>query len=205
MNKPIETIIIILACYLFGSIPFGLLIGLSRGVDIRKLGSGNIGATNVLRILGKGPGILVFVMDTFKGLAAVLISKAFHLSDYLIVAGAFASVIGHTFSPFLGFKGGKGVATSLGVIFGLNWIIALIAFVLWGIIVAITRYVSLSSIIASSSVPLMMMFWKEMHVPIPFQAVAIIAVLGIILKHIPNIKRLLNGTEPKIGTKVKLN
>ena len=203
MNEITKTIIIILACYLFGSIPFGLLVGLSRGVDIRKLGSGNIGATNVLRILGKKAGIMVFLLDTLKGLGAVLICRYFfknhNYMDYLIVAGALASVAGHTLSPFLKFKGGKGVATSLGVMFGLNWVIALIAFAIWGIVVAITKYVSLGSIIGSSSVPIMMIFWKNPKIPPAFMFIGVLAALAILLKHIPNIKRLLNGTEPKIG------
>ncbi|MCE5199202.1 MAG: glycerol-3-phosphate 1-O-acyltransferase PlsY [Armatimonadota bacterium] len=190
--------------YLLGAIPFGLIIGLSRGIDIRKLGSGNIGASNVLRTLGTGPAVAVFFFDTVKGLAAVIIAHAFGLNPYLVVACGLMSIFGHTFSVFLGFKGGKGVATSLGVIIGLNPVIAGIAFVIWSILVAVTRYISLASIVATIWVALAMVFWKSMGVPIPYQALACVAALAIILKHTSNMKRLINGTEAKIGQKVDL-
>src|SRR5664279_3080075 len=139
----------LVACYLMGAIPFGLIIGkVTRGVDIRDFGSGNIGFTNVLRTLGPGPGAAVFFFDTFKGFAAVLLCQRLGLNDYLIVTGGILSIIGHSFSIFLKFQGGKGVATSLGMIIGLNPIIAVIAFALWLLIVAVTRIVSIASIIA---------------------------------------------------------
>ena len=162
--------IALVGCYILGSIPFGLIVGkLVKGIDIRDYGSGNIGTSNVQRILGTGPAILVFVLDTGKGLAAVLVCANLglgaSLTPWIVVAGAMLSILGHTFSVFLNFKGGKGVATSLGVIIGLNWQIALIAFVGWILIVAVTRYVSIASILASSSVPLQMVFWKSQTGP----------------------------------------
>ncbi len=192
------------ACYLFGAIPFGLIVGLMRGVDIRKFGSGNIGASNVLRTLGKGPALMVFVLDTAKGLLAVLLCQWLGLNQYWIVAGGLLSVLGHTFSVFLSFQGGKGVATSLGVIIGISPIIAAIAFGLWLVVLGIGRIISVASIIASVSVPLQMVFWKSMHVHPAYQALAGVAALAIVLKHIPNIKRLAGGTEPRIGQKVPL-
>ncbi|MGB9620670.1 MAG: glycerol-3-phosphate acyltransferase, partial [Armatimonadota bacterium] len=117
------------ASYLLGAIPFGLIVGkLTRGIDIRQFGSGNIGASNVLRTLGPGPALLVFALDTAKGLAAVEICRRFGLSEWWIVAGGLLSVFGHTFSVFLAFKGGKGVATALGVVIGLCPVIAAVGF-----------------------------------------------------------------------------
>lgn len=202
-------ILALLGCYLAGAIPFGLIIGKTlRGIDIRDFGSGNIGASNVLRTLGTGPALLVFFFDTVKGLAAVLVCRKLFgdasPGSYWVVAGALASVLGHSFSVFLRFKGGKGVATSLGVIIGLNWVIALIAFVGWGVLVAATRYISVASIVAAVSVPLQMVFWRSMHVPVAYQALAGVAALVIVIKHKSNIKRLLNGTETRIGQKVNV-
>lgn len=199
-------LLILAACYFMGSIPFGLIIGkITRGIDIRDYGSGNIGATNVMRTLGIGPAILVFFFDTAKGFAAVELCRRLGLNPYLISVGALLCVFGHTFSIFLRFKGGKGVATSLGVIIGLNPIIAGIAFALWVALGLITRYISVASIIATPSVPIMMILWKSMDVPVVYQVLASVAALAIILKHIPNMKRLVNGTESKIGQKVDID
>lgn len=195
----------LLACYAFGAIPFGLIIGkLTRGIDIRSFGSGNIGASNVLRTLGPGPAFLVFALDTAKGWGAVALCGKLGLSEHWVVTGALLSVLGHTFSVFLNFRGGKGVATSLGVIFGLNPVIASIALGAWAVILGITRYISVASIIASVSVPVQMVFWRAMDVPVSYQALAGVAALAIVLKHIPNVKRLIAGTEPRIGQKVDL-
>jgi len=199
----------LVGCYILGSIPFGLIIcKLVKGIDIRDYGSGNIGTTNAQRILGTGPAMMVMVLDTGKGLAAVLVCAHLgldaSLTPWIVVAGAMLSILGHTFSVFLNFKGGKGVATSLGVIIGLNWQIALIAFVGWILIVAVTRYVSIASILASSSVPLQMVFWKSRQVPAAYQVLAGVAALAIILKHISNIKRLINGAEARFGQRVEV-
>lgn len=196
----------VMASYLAGSIPFGLIIGkITKGIDIRDFGSGNIGATNVLRTLGLGPAIAVFFFDTAKGWFAVYLCGKLGLSPVWIMAGGLASVLGHTFSPFLRFRGGKGVATSLGVIVGFNPIIAAIAFVIWLLLVAAFRIISVASIIATVIVPLLMIFWKAMRVPFPYQITAVIAATAIIVKHIPNMKRLLNGTEPRVGQRVDIS
>ena len=197
---------IMVVCYVMGGIPFGVMIGkLFKGIDIRDFGSGNIGFTNVYRTLGPGPASLVFVLDTAKGLAAVLLCRALGLNEYWTVSGALLSVLGHCFSIFLGFKGGRGVATSLGVIIGLNPVIAAIAFGIWVALVALTRYVSVASLVASVSVPLQMVFWKSMDVPVAYKALGIVAATAIVLKHASNVKRLVKGTEPKFGQKAELD
>lgn len=192
-----------LACYFVGAIPFGLIVGKTvKGIDIRDFGSGNIGASNVLRTLGTGWGVTVFVLDLLKGLGPTLLCKAVGMNPWLVLAGAMLAVVGHTLSVFLRFRGGKGVATSLGVIFGLNWLVAVIAFGMWVIIVGVTRYISLASIIATLSVPVMMVFWKSLQIPVAYQVLAIIAAFAIVIKHRSNMQRLFKGTEAKIGQKV---
>ncbi len=196
----------LLSCYIIGSIPFGLILcKLLRGIDIREYGSGNIGASNVMRTLGTIPGSFVMFLDAAKGFCAVLICYHLGLSEelrpWIVVAGAMLSILGHTFSMFLRFKGGKGVATSLGVVFGLNWQIGLIAFFGWLTIVAITRYISIASIVIAICVPLQMIFWKSQNVPVAYVFLTSVAALAIVLKHIPNIKRLFTGTETRVGQK----
>ena len=189
-----------------GAIPFGLIIGkVTRGIDIRDFGSGNIGFTNVLRTLGPGPAAAVFFFDTVKGLAAVVLCQQMGMSEYLIVTGGILSIVGHSFSIFLKFQGGKGVATSLGMIIGLNPPIAGIAFVLWLSLVGLTRIISISSIIAAISVPVMMIVWKSPPVPRAYQAIAIVATTLIVVKHRANIKRLFEGTEARVGQRVQVN
>lgn len=198
--------LVLVACYLLGAIPFGVIVGkVTRGIDIRDFGSGNIGFTNVLRTLGFGPGLVVMLSDTGKGLAAVMLCRWFGMSDYWIVVGGLLSVLGHSFSIFLRFGGGRAVATSLGIMIGLTPVIAGIAFVLWLILIGLTRYVSLSSIVAAVTVPTLAIVWKDQHVPLPYQLVAVIASTLIVVKHRPNIKRLLNGTESRLGQRVKMD
>lgn len=193
----------LLASYFLGAIPFGLLVGkVAKGIDIRDFGSGNIGATNVLRTLGPGLAFVVFLLDTAKGFAAVLICRGLGLDPWWVVAGALLAVLGHTFSVFLRFRGGKGVATSLGVIVGLDPVIAGVTFALWLVIAAITRYISVASILAAVSVPLQMIFWHARMVPLPYQLLACAAALTIVLKHKSNIGRLRRGVEAKLGQKV---
>lgn len=196
--------LVLIACYLLGAIPFGVIIGkITRGIDIRDYGSRNIGASNVLRTLGTGPALLVLFFDTVKGLAAVLLCRGVGLGEYWVVAGALLSVFGHSFSMFLKFQGGKGVATSLGVIFGLSPLIATIALGTWGALVLTTRYISVASIVAAVSVPMQMFFWKAQHVPRAYQLMAGLAALVIVVKHHSNVGRLLKGTEARIGQKAE--
>jgi acyl phosphate:glycerol-3-phosphate acyltransferase len=193
----------LVGCYLLGAIPFGLMVGkITRGVDIRDFGSGNIGATNVLRTLGLGPALAVGILDTVKGTAAVVLCQQLKMEPWMVVTGGVLSIVGHSFSVFLKFRGGKGVATSLGMIIGLNPMIAGIAFGLWLAIVAVTRIISVASIIAAISVPVMMFVWEK-HVE--YQAIAVIAALLIVVKHRSNMKRLFAGTEARVGQRVKVD
>jgi len=193
------------AAYLLGSIPFGVLAGRSRGVDVRKHGSGNIGFSNVLRVLGPGPALLVFVADVLKGVIPVLgarwLFRAWSVPspDLWLLAVALAPILGHTFSIFLGFRGGRAVATTLGVLLAMVWQAAAVGLGVWILVVAATRYISAGSIAAAVTVPVYL---------------AIVGVRGewavfwtavgalIILRHISNLGRLLEGRETKIGERV---
>lgn len=210
----VQIIVIFAISYLIGSIPFGLIAGkLVKGIDVREYGSGNIGATNVIRVLGKGWGYLVFCLDVLKGfLPTFLVSYFLQGQDleagkefigWIVVLVGIFSVLGHSFSCFLKFKGGKGVCTSLGVIIGLDWRVACIAYGLFLIVLFIWRYVSLGSILAALSVPVMFIFFKYFDAPLSYKIIGFIMFLAIFVKHIPNIKRLLNHTESKFGEKAK--
>jgi glycerol-3-phosphate acyltransferase PlsY len=188
--------------YLIGSIPFGFLVGKIKGVDIRNVGSGNIGATNIYRTLGVWPGVSVFALDLLKGTAAVYIAQALLpqstpvLSrEYFIVVSGVAAMVGHMFSIFLGFKGGKGAATSLGILLGIAPDLFVIAIIYVIICIAVTRYVSVASI---TGVILLAALMFIMDKPLAYGICTVLAAVLMIYKHIPNIKRLLSGTEPKI-------
>lgn len=184
--------------YLLGSIPFGLIVGLLKGVDIRKLGSGNIGATNVSRFLGKGPAAIVLITDTLKGVLPVLVVKHLGFSAQFVVLSGLLAILGHSFPVWLRFKGGKGVATGLGVMIGIAPLAALFSFLVWTLVVGVTRYVSVASTLAAVVVPLLLIFFKA---PLVYIGFAVLVALLIILRHIPNYKRLCRKTEPKIGEK----
>ncbi|MHB0912984.1 MAG: glycerol-3-phosphate 1-O-acyltransferase PlsY [Armatimonadota bacterium] len=194
---------LIIFAYVLGSIPVGLIVGkLWKGVDIRNYGSGNIGATNTLRALGPGPAAVVFSLDVVKGLVPVLAVRHFvpGAPTAAVIAGLVA-ILGHTFSVFLSFKGGKGVATSLGVIIGLDWRVACVGFALWVVVVGITKFVSLASIIAAASMPALMFAF---HAPTPYKVFGIAAAAFVIAKHRSNIVRLAQGKEARWGEKVKV-
>ena len=199
--------VLLLCSYLLGSIPFGMIVGRARGVDIRKHGSGNIGATNVLRLLGPGPAALVFAGDVTKGLVPVLVGRALlrtwavTQADLWVLAVALAPILGHTFSVFLRFRGGRAVATTLGALLGMSWPAGVIGLCIWIVVVGLTRYISLASIIASPFVPVYLALSGNRLAWCVFWAA--IAAL-IIARHIPNIGRLLEGTEPKIGEGVEV-
>ena len=198
--------------YFLGSVPNGYLAGRIAGVDIRTLGSGNIGATNVLRTLGKRFGYPVFILDFAKGLAAVLIATAIVKSspatsakeiDFSVAVAGIASVIGHSYPVWLGFRGGKGVATSLGILFGIEWVAAIIVCAVWLIVFQISRYVSLASIAAAIALPLAMtgmLFLNRLSSPVfVYFAIGLAAI--IVLRHRSNVSRLFNGTEPRFARK----
>jgi glycerol-3-phosphate acyltransferase PlsY len=182
--------------YLLGSIPFGLLITRAAGLgDVRKIGSGNIGATNVLRTGNRGLAALTLLLDALKGTAAVLIAGWWGL-DYAIAAGL-GAFLGHLFPVWLGFKGGKGVATYLGVLIGLAWQGALVFAAVWLAIAFATRYSSLAALVAAVVVPIALYLLGYGQAAVLFTLLSLI----VITKHRANISRLMAGTESKIGSK----
>jgi glycerol-3-phosphate acyltransferase PlsY len=205
-------LIIALTAYLLGSIPAGYLAGKARGVDIRQVGSGNIGATNAFRILGKTAGTIVLIADAFKGwLAAAvvpgLVIQLFFAAsgggsslnvEYLKIVAGIAVILGHNYPCWLKFKGGKGIATSGGVLIALVPLAFLISLAVWILVCVLTRYVSLASICGALSLPIAARLVKY-----PVHLVAITALMSAlaIYKHKANIVRLMNGTENKVGRK----
>ena len=182
--------------YLVGSIPSGLILGkLFWHTDLRKYGSHNIGATNAWRTLGKVPGIIVFLADSLKGQAGVLLELSLVGTPLAAVIGGLLAIVGHSFSLFLRFHGGKGVATSLGVLTMLMGNVTLIVFALWLTIVYMTRYVSLGSVIAGVLTPILAALFAY---PMEYIVFTVIAAFLVIVRHHENIKRLMDGTENKI-------
>ncbi len=193
------TLLVIAAAYLIGSIPFGYLLArFWKGIDIRKYGSGNIGATNVWRTLGKGPGMIVLALDLLKGVTAVLLAKQLENTDIAVLGAALAGMAGHSWSLWLGFKGGKIIATGAGAVLAIAPLPLLLAFLVWVTTVALTRYVSLGSILGAISLPLWMMVFQYHKTTLIF---SVLVAAFAVWKHSSNIKRLLNGTEFKIGQK----
>jgi acyl phosphate:glycerol-3-phosphate acyltransferase len=208
-------LLLIPVAYLAGSIPFGLLVGLSRGVDVRKGGSGNIGATNVARLLGTRYFFLVFVLDLLKGLVPVAVAGMLLRGQepgwqgyalWLLVG--FAAIAGHMFSIFLKFRGGKGVATSAGVLLGV-WpyftLPALAGIAVWIVCFKLTRYVSLGSILGAGTFPLWYLLfglargWDVSGAQLPLMVFAVLMALLVVVRHRSNISRLRAGTEPKFA------
>jgi acyl phosphate:glycerol-3-phosphate acyltransferase len=187
--------------YLLGSIPFGyLLVKIFRKQDIRATGSGNIGATNVARSGAKGLGIATLVLDLAKGYIAVVIAEHLAPTNYdLAVVAAVAAILGHVFPVWLGFRGGKGVATALGVFLALTWPSALCTLGVFAVVFALTRYVSLASILAAAAFPLFGFYFVPYRSPIVIAGFLFIPLL-IIVKHHQNIRRLLSGTESRFGS-----
>ena len=194
-------IILIIASYLLGAIPTGVILAKAfAGRDIRQEGSGNIGATNVTRVLGKKVGALTLVGDLLKGFIPVW--AGYHLVSSLEVVClmGLAAFLGHLFPIYLGFKGGKGVATALGVFLYLSPIVILIEVIIFAFVVGIWKYVSLGSIIAAAAMPLLLLM---IAFPKPIVLLSIVFAILIIIKHRSNIQRLLSGTESKVGKKNK--
>jgi acyl phosphate:glycerol-3-phosphate acyltransferase len=223
---PLVIAVIALLAYLLGSIPFGLLVGRSQGIDIREHGSKNIGATNVWRVMGKKYGLFTFACDLGKGWIAVALGQwiaahwavrvelphmheRFDLFDqgYAGITAAIGCILGHNFPVWLRFKGGKGVATSLGVIFGMMPLAALIVFAIWGVVFKLSRYVSLASLVAAVALPVtvvgLMFFWPA-HFPGGIRGwayfyFACAAAILVVRRHRENIRRLVSGTENRFG------
>ncbi len=200
--------IAVILSYLIGSIPFGYVLAFAKGINIREHGSGNIGATNVGRILGKKYGIIIFVLDVLKGFLTVLfipilvsnIKATTTPNDLLVVLCGLCVVLGHAFPAYIGFKGGKAVATSFGVFIWLAPIPIAIAFGIWVLTVAISRYVSLGSIISSLALTGVIIVFENgpFNTGLFLTALSIAISVLIILKHISNIRRIIAGTENKV-------
>ena len=203
--------IALIGSYLLGSIPFGYLAGRIAGIDIRKCGSGNVGATNVIRTLGKGYGYPVFVADFLKGFGAVKMSMLiatrvqpeWNSSEMFGILAAISSVLGHSFPVWLRFKGGKGVATSGGALFGLAPVAALVGAAVWILTFAVTRYVSVASVAAAAALPLiiLIMTWLRQIAgkSLFYSSVCLAAV--VIWRHRSNLSRLVRGTETRFTRK----
>ncbi len=196
-SSPLALIIVAVLAYLLGSVPFGVVITRALGLgDLRSIGSGNIGATNVLRTGNKGAAAATLILDAAKGGVAVLIARAVVGPDAAQVAGLCA-FLGHLFPVWLGFRGGKGVATFLGTLLALAWPVGLAACATWAATAALTRYSSLSALVAAVLAPV----WALALGQGTIVALAILLAALVVLRHSANIARLRAGTEPKIGAK----
>ncbi|ALB39690.1 MULTISPECIES: glycerol-3-phosphate 1-O-acyltransferase PlsY [Nostocales] len=210
--------VVVLLAYLLGSFPTGYLAGkLLKGIDIREVGSGSTGATNVLRTLGKVPGAFVLLIDALKGVLAINLGYAlFNIAysqnlipptvnpgiwqPYLVTLAGLAALLGHSKSVFLGFTGGKSVASGVGILLAINWQIGLSTLGVFAVVIAISRIVSLSSICGAIAVSILMVIF---HQPLAYILLGLTGGLYVIIRHRSNIERLIAGTEPKIGQKVE--
>lgn len=202
--------VILVGSYLLGSIPFGYLAGRFAGIDIRNFGSGNIGATNAVRVLGKKYGYPVFALDFLKGLGAVRISMlmaqgpppGWNSPEIFGIAAAISCVIGHSYPPWLKFKGGKGVATSAGALFALAPVAGFVGIAIWMVTFWVTRYVSLASVTAAIALPVVIwaIRWRNENAKAIFYFSVCVAAI-VIWRHRSNLSRLLRGTEPRFTRK----
>ncbi len=200
-----QILITIITYYLLGSIPLGYLIGKCHGIDIRTVGSKNVGATNVTRIFGKKWGLFCFILDFFKGFFPVMFFNIFLFSrvnksilSISIILIILSTVFGHMYSIYIKFKGGKGVSTTIGALFAIIPLSALIGIIVWIIIFKIFKYASLASICAAILVPILTMIFSIFSIYIIsyyLQSVIVLLAIIIIIKHSANIKRLINGSE----------
>src|SRR5262245_50794461 len=191
-----ETSLLVIFAYLLGSVPTGYILGSLAGVDVRKAGSGNVGATNVTRVVGKRYGIFTLVADIAKGFIPVVIALNLGLTSTATAFVGIAAFLGHLYPLFLRFQGGKGVATALGVFLGLAPWATLVLMVIFVLVILTTRVVSLSSMVAAASAPIA--FWLLSYSPTLIGTSFFIALM-IVLRHRGNIQRLLSGTEPRVN------
>ena len=194
----VVALVLAAAAYLLGSIPFALLIGRMHGIDIRQHGSGNVGATNVVRVLGRGPGILCFVLDFLKGVTPVVAGFALGAPLWGVLLAAAATILGHSRSIFLRFTGGKSVATGAGAIVAMAPLAGLGALALWGLVFSTSRIVSLASITAALSLPVLTLLTRQ---PLEIVGFSAVAALYVVLRHRDNIRRLREGKEPRMERK----
>ena len=199
IQTALTTLLLLAIGYLLGAIPSGYLAGRwLEGIDLRNCGSGSTGATNVLRNVGKVPALVVFLIDVGKGALAVLLTKAFGLNDWLQVLAGLAALAGHIWPIWLGFKGGKAVATGFGMFLGLAWPVGLACFGLFMAVISLFRIVSLASVVAALGLPLLMLAAGQSSAYI---SVSLVAALLVLWRHRSNVQRLVAGTEPRIGQK----
>jgi acyl phosphate:glycerol-3-phosphate acyltransferase len=191
-------LLLIIFSYLLGSIPTGYIVGAMAGVDIREVGSGNVGATNVARTVGKKRGLLTLIADVAKGFVPVFIAGRLDLSQTAIALVAIAAFLGHLYPMFLKFQGGKGVATALGVLLALAPMATLILTAVFAVVAVSSRFVSLSSIVAALAAPIVL--WSLSY-SLTVIATGVFLAVMITLRHRKNIQRLLEDTEPKFGSR----
>jgi glycerol-3-phosphate acyltransferase PlsY len=197
----LSSLLLLALGYLLGSMPNGYLAGRwLKGIDLRQCGSGSTGATNVLRNVGKAPALVVFLLDVGKGALAVLLAKSFGLNDWVQVLAGLAALAGHIWPVWLGWKGGKAVATGLGMFLGLAWPVGLACFGLFMAVISISRIVSLSSVVAAIGLPVLMVLADASGASI---SVSVVASVMVLWRHRSNIERLIAGTEPRIGAKAR--
>ena len=206
--------VLLIGSYLLGSIPFGYLAGRLAGTDIRQLGSGNVGATNVVRVLGKRYGYPVFALDVLKGFGAAKISMLaapgrppdWNSPEIFGIFAAMSGLLGHLYPPWLRFKGGKGVATSAGALLALTPVATLIGVAIWIIVFWLSRYVSLASVTAAVVLPIIIMLvsWHDQNKikPLVYSSACVAAV--VVWRHRSNLSRLMRGTEPRFSRKREL-
>jgi len=194
-------LLILLLGYFFGSFPSGYLAGrIAKGIDIRSLGSGSTGATNVLRHIGKRAAVTVFLIDVSKGVLSILLAKYFLLNDSWQVAVGLSTLIGHIWPIWLNWKGGKAVATGLGVFLGISWQVGLATLGIFIVIITLFRIVSLASVSAAVALPLIMyLSFNTTNFSLPFLVISLLAMSLVIWRHRENIVRLIKGKEPRIG------
>lgn len=193
---------ILIFAYLLGSINSAIIVCyIFRLPSPRSVGSGNPGTTNVLRIGGKVPAAITLILDILKGLAPVVIAKVLTGNEFITACTALYAILGHVFPIFFGFKGGKGVATLIGALFGFSWLLGLIFVITWILVAVITRYSSLSALVGTIVASFSVIFTSNLQVAAPFLVIAIM----ILIKHRGNIQRLISGQESKIGDKAKAN
>lgn len=189
-------VLLILAGYVLGSVPTGLLVGLLAGVDVRKVGSGNIGTANVLRGVGKWAAVATMVGDMLKGVVPVVLARLLVGNDWIVAAVALAAVVGHCWPVFLRFKGGKGVATGSGTAVGLAPLVGLGLFAFWWAVVLVSRYTSLGAIAVMAVSPLV--FWLTGQ-PLPYVLYTVVGGALVLWRHRENARALIKGTERKVG------